>query len=515
MKKSHNDINANNTSQSSNYIDFEHSDIKSDVVGEINIDSITGNINDNNINQVINSSNRGFSMEEYYNLEEALNKYETTKLEKRNVRILLNSNNKIDENKLYETVLINNADLKNGSVNAINVFYSDATSDEIKMICNLIAKICNDSSEREIEEIANALSHLKIVRHQTSADCAAITENMVFYFNPTMISIYDMINSTTGKKDENLDENTTIFVHEIEHIKQYGSNDFNNENGLESGFFRQYDDIAVNSLWDAWVLEAAAELKMAEYLNTNTTVYDKKISYMKSYALSNIFDDAKNPDDLVNATFSDDLDSALKYLKIDNENDKMEFLKLLYSIQLTQYDSDEFWEYYEKATGKQLTDDERLSLKMEIRTDAVYKLTEKYYKNLVKAINGGKIKDVQTVFYMMKVWELDSHRHLSYTEKTALEHAKEFIIWHDQIQKSIFKELSNNSSLSYDEIIALYDNYHPYIMDNNVKTKNFRFYNLSENKESYISDCFDGYSVTYFTDNDYMVDYINGNKRTN
>lgn len=511
MNKGKKNVDSNSTSQTA-YIDFDQENAKEVVEGTVSETLISSNIDEDAILSVLDEA-KGFSMEEYYNLDNALKKYETSKVQSRNNKSLLDENNNIDPDKLYEMVIINNDNLKNGPVDAVNTFYSDASSDEIRMICKLIAETCNNTKdERDITEVANILTHLKIFRHETTADCAAVTDDLVFYFNPNMISIYDEINKNTGKKDDKVNENLTIFTHEIEHIKQFGSSDFNNENGIESGFFRQYDDVAVNSLWDSWVLEAAAELKMADYLDTNTTLYAKKISYVKSYALSNIFDDDKSPDDLINATFNNDLSSAFKTLNIHDEKEKLDFLKLLYSIQITKYDCDDFWAYYEKSTGKTLTEEEKMSIKMDIRTDAVYNLTNKYYKGLINAVRSGKIKDVETVFHMMKVWELDVQNHLSYTEKDSLVHAKEFIIWHDNVQKSMFNELAKASNLSYDEVISMYDNYHSYVNVNGEKSKNFRFYDIGKEKEEYIEYCFDGYSVTYFADNASMVDYIGKSK---
>lgn len=485
--------------QKTEYLDFEKSDIKEVVEGEISITPV-GSFNGDQVKGKLKEK-KDFSFANYYALDTALEKMKSTSVNVTEDLSVLDDTNNVDADKLYQIVLHNNEAAKQEKVNAINTFYSDASDEEINNICKLIAKTVNETvDDRDIRETASVLSRLKIFRHMTSTDLAGVTDNIVFYFNPNMINMTRDMFEISGRKDETYDDETLTFVHEIEHIKQWASRDDNNDNGLESGFCRKYDDLKVNSLWNQWVLEAAAEMKMSEYLDAKPRLYDKKISYVKSYELCNIFNDDTELNSLINATFDNDLESAYKRLQLESQTEQHDFLNIMYSIQLLQYDCDDFWEYYQEQTGKQLSDDERAALRMDIRTEVIYNLTEKYYKGLIKGIEAKNIQDLETVFYMMKIWEIDCCGHLSYTEKEAFTHAEEYIVWLGEIHNLMFKALAESTGKSQTEIENMYNSYHPLISENGKTMKNYRFNSLDDDRVDFIENCFDGYSVTYYSE---------------
>ena len=493
--------------QKTEYIDFEKSDVKEVVEGEVTITPISS-FNGNRVKNKLKEK-KDFSFADYYDLDTVLDKMMSTSFNKTEDLSVLNSDNKVDADRLYEVVLRNNKSAKQEKVNAINTFYSDASDEEIGNICKLIAKTVNETADdRDIRETASLLSRLKIFRHMTSTDLAGVTDSIVFYFNPNMINMTRDMFEISGRKDETYDDETLTFVHEIEHLKQKASDDGNKENGTEAGFCRKFDELKVNSLWNQWVLEAAAEMKMSEYLDAKPRLYGKKISYVKSYELCNIFNDNKELNSLINSTFDNDLESAYKRLQLKSEAEQRDFLNSMYSIQLLQYDCDDFWDYYQEKTGKQLTEEEQLALKMDIRTEVIYNLTEKYYNGLIKGIENGNIQDIETVYYMMKIWELDCCGHLSYTEKDTLGHAKVFIIWLNDIQNLMFNMLAESTGKTQSKIEEEYNLYHPLINNNGKTTNNYRFNDITEKKTKFIENCFDGYSVTYFSSINHMISNI-------
>jgi len=396
--------------------------------GNVTVTEITSDFGNIKIKEKLNEKG-GYAFSEYYCIDHALKVMNSVEVRRKTSTDVLYSANNIDADKLYSTILKNNELSKNEKgKNKLNTFYSDATNEEIRKICNLLTKTINDTKDdRDITETASVLSRLKIFRHNTTSVLAGVSQNLVFYFNPNMISINKSILSISGRNNEEYDEKVLTFVHEIEHIKQWASSDDNNDNGMEAGFCRKYDSVPVNSLWDQWILEAAAEIKMTDYLNTSAMVYAKKINYANSYMISETFGDNEY-EALINSTFENDLDGAFKVLNISSDEEKADFLNMMYSIQISQYDCNDFWDYYQKQMGKTLADDERTGLRMDIRTDIIYDLTKKYYNDLLTGIKHRNIRDAETVFYLMKVWELDCCTHMVYTNTDAYEHAREYIL---------------------------------------------------------------------------------------
>lgn len=510
------DFSVNNTyiDSDNGYIDVEHSNEKKPINGDKTSTKI--NLNKPQYDEFINELENydyEFSMSKYYDLENTLKTFNDVQYQKKESSKLINDG-ELDSNKLYNIVIDNNNSYMKQDTNSVNVFFSNTSDENIKNICNLIVEIYNNNKDDycDIKKVSDTLTHLKIFQNDTTSSNAYVTDDLVLVFNPKMMEMFSKMQEMKGNTKDGVSVDKTVFVHEIEHLFQNASNDFQDENGIETGFCRKYDKVNVNSLWNTWLLESSAEIKMSESLHATTKNYDKKISYIRSYNLSRIFESSYVVNDLVNSVFTNNLDSAFKFLNINDDVSKMEFLKLMYSIEITQSDVDDFWEFYEKQERIMLTDEEKESIRMDIRTEAVKKLSKEYYKGLASALLDGKIKDLETVFYLMRLWELDSCGHLNFTNKQEYEHAKDFIIWQDNIEKGLIKAISNSSNMSYDELMNQYDNYPMSLEVNGNVINNADFSNLPKEKQEYINASYEKYSVTYFSRISTMVNYINNSK---
>ena len=121
----------------------------------LNEDSCRSFVND------LNSENEIFSMSEYYGLEEVMELYRNTSVNKSSSSVLLDNDGMLDADKLAKKVIENNALLMNEGTNSINVFYTELTSEEISSICKLIAHVINDEPyDISVSDAANTLEQL-------------------------------------------------------------------------------------------------------------------------------------------------------------------------------------------------------------------------------------------------------------------------------------------------------------------------------------------------------------------
>lgn len=514
----------NNTEiqQGSGYIDIE----KSNEFSVYDEDSNTININLSNYSYLnfidnLEKNNYDFDMAKYYGLEETMELYNNTNVNKSSSSNLLDSNGKLDANKLIAQVQENNKACMSEGKNSINAFYQDLSNSDISKICNLIAEVTNSKfKDYDINKVANTLTKLTIFKRTGTAANAYVTNNLTFVYNPTMTENYanvQKIKDETKDPDEVIKE---VIVHEIGHLLQYSSNDLNDENGIESGFCRMYNipnedkTVNIDSLWYSWLLDASAELSMSDYLNTSPGTYAKKISYARSYNLSRIFELDSEKEALENVVFSPDLETTFSKLKLDTKEEQNEFLKYMYSVEILQSDPDEFWDYYEESTKTTPTDDEKTNIRMDIRTDAVKYLSKNFYSNLMKAVYEKKITDINTVFYFMRIWELDSFNHLEYTKEDSIDNAEEFIRWQDSVHDQIFETLAESTSLSADVVENMYDEYNILTTTNEQTKDNCNLNNFNEYTKNYILSAKDNYSVTYYSRNKDMIEYLD-KKTTN
>lgn len=446
----------------------------------------------------------GFHMSEYYALDEALDMYHQTPVNKRKTTALL-TNGQLDADKLVQKVTENNSAVMVKGRNTLNAFYKEMDASDLNRICQEIADVINDRPvDLDMKEVANTLERLTMFKREGATSNAYVSTNLTLIYNPIATNGYETILSISGGSSENAWEQ--VIDHEIMHLIQYGSNDNNDDNGIEAGFCRMYNTpdrepkLPVDSLYFSWILEAGAELGMSGYLDVEPGTYQKKISYTRSYNLSRFYENKGQESMLERAVFKDTLEDACKALGLGSEDEIQDFLNFMYSVEITQVDTEDFWAYYEAQTGKTLTDDELAGIRMDIRTDAVAYMTTVFFENLIDAVHEGAVNDLDTVFYLLRLWELDVFSHLNYTQLSSLEHAEDFIVWYDQTQDAVLTAIANSSDLDPGEMQALYSEY--YLQSENDRQEireNCDLGGLDDDMRDYIISARQSYTTSHYS----------------
>lgn len=488
-------------------------------------DRNTTNITLSNVNymkflDLLNGQNYEFRYDDYYGLDEALQLYNENKTTKETTSTLL-TDGKLDAAKLMKKVQENNTEYMSQGKTSINSFYSDMGASDMTMICNTIAEVINkECSPTQISQVANTLMKLTMFIRTGSASNAYITNNLTFVYNPNMSSLYADMQELQGKNTNETETLKQVIIHEVMHLIQYSASDSKDANGLEAGICRMYNlpnsekRLGVDSLWNSWLLEAAAELKMADYMNIEPGTYAKRISYARSYNLSRFNELDLGTQKIEDVVFDHSLEEAYQNLELKTPEEQREFLNFLYSIELIQMDPEDFWEHYTEKTGITPTDSEKLAIRMDIRTDAVKYMTRSFYNNLADAIKEGKVADLDTAFYLIRNWELDVYGHLEYTKTSSLEHAKDFIIWHDQIQNGLFSALAESNGLTTENIITQYDEYNLQANVNNQIYDNCNLGNYPTVTSEYITTTKNNYTTSNFSKNNAVYEYIQAEQIT-
>lgn len=411
-----------------------------------------------NMNQYLRQNKPTFSYASYYKVEDALDMMNQSTYQKQQNGSLLDGEGKLDSDLLLKQIQVNNEKFLNEGNSVVKAFYKPMSVSDMRKITEIICTVINDCpTSITIQEVADTLLDLKMFERTGSASNAYVTDDLTFVFNPTMTSLYAGMQQITGQTSHDDETEKAVIVHEIMHLLQYGISDRNQDNGLEAGMCQMHnipgndDQLLVDCLWLPWILEASAELKMADYLGIETGTYEKKISYARSYNLSR-FNQTSYA--LQDAVFSHSVKEAAQKL---NEPSLIDFVNLLYSIEITQSDPEDFWESY----SLDLSESEKLAIRMTIRQEVVSEMTHTYYANLSQALYEGKIKDLSTLFYMMRVWELDVYNHLEYTKDDSVEHAKPTIIYQQHLQEQLFEKLD----IPLEELFQKYNDYCLYTQD--------------------------------------------------
>lgn len=453
----------------------------------------------------INGSDYEFKMAEYYALEQALERYNSVQVNKSTQTTLL-TDGKVDANKFYQKVLENNsAVVDENGINQLSYLYQNFEEEEIKEICDIIVKVVNDKADEfDIEKVANTLEMVTVFKQGGSANLAFVTERLAFVVNPNLIEMFKSSQEIIGNEDSDQTWYQTI-CHEVMHLIQYSSGDGNKENGVEIGSARMYNSlneekiIPVDSLYNTWIFEAGAEILAAEYVGIETMTYQKKISYANSYNLSRFYELSSKEDKLERIAFRHTLAEVFEDLELDSEEEQLEFLRFMFSVEILQSDPDDVWEYYQSKTGREITEDERTSFRMDIRAEAVKYMSGTFFTNLINALRDGAIADLDTLFYMLRVWELDVFGHLEYSQTASLDHAEEYVKWHNDFQNEILNAVAESSNIADDQILSMYASYCLNLIgEGEVVKENCNLGGLSAEAQTLIFNLKNNYTTTKF-----------------
>ena len=152
---------------------------------------------------------------------------------------------------------------------------------------------------------------------------------------------------------------------------------------------------------------------------------------------------------------------------------------------------------------------------MLVREDAVINLSKTYYENLISSVQAGEINDLNTLFFMMRIWEIDAYSHLEYNkDSVSLECAKRYLQWNSNVQGEIFQLVGKNVNLSEDELKEMYNEYNLYEDDNGNIKPNCNLNGLKENQKDFILSKINKYTARGFSKTSDMITYIDNQAGT-
>lgn len=406
-------------------------------------------------------------------------------------------NGKLDGDVLYKLVLKNNkayfAD--DGHIKGM---YDIPSNGEIKKLCHWMCEVLTEYSkaypEIDMDTVCCNLYSFKILSPLSSFSNASINPDNVFNYDKEQMDINEFVMDTD-------DIYTTTFYHEMVHACQIKCDCFNNYDEWRTGINNDYEDAKVNSLCWYWLTEASAEMITASHLNTRYSTYKSYIGYASSLDFIAQLDKNVGAEEVEKLNFSADMEDVFKTFDIKGEKDRLEFIKMMYSIEVLQMDPEDFSEAYEKKYGKELdrdTEEKSREFAASIKDDALLTLTKLFYRNLARQVARGDVT-LQDVYYLMRVWEGKLCYHTACETYFYVSFFHDFYEDYVAIQDEFIKILAKENKLSRDKIIEEFEGYSMNIQEGEKKKSpncDLKFFN--EDEKQYIKDFNKLYYMTGF-----------------
>lgn len=444
---------------------FEVEEGKDDFVGG---DSTPININLSSqgleaFEEFLSNVNVDYQFSDSYNIDKALQlQKELTKPAPKQHKYDVRVNGRVDAKVLYDLVLKNNKEFLETSKSAW--CYEEYSSEKLTEYCqktaDMLNKIHESYPEMDFDTVCCYINDLKILNKTGALDFAAVEITVkVLHICEDKIDMWNGIRETT-----NLEQ---VLYHEMMHLFQVDCVCSASEGNLRVGINCEFDELEINPLAWYWLCEASAEIRACEVLNIDYTTYQNKIGYLET--LNYIMNLSGNNEvvDVQDLNYYRDVNAIYDLFDVTSPEDKLEFIKMMYNIEILQQRPQGFTDWYKTSIGiddSTLPDQERTKLSLTVKEDALLSATRLFYRNLARIVNSGDAT-LQDVYYLTRIYECDFQNHLSNNIVGYLVFFKDLYPEYLNIQEEFFRLVAENNQMDVADVAAGFQEYSINIKD--------------------------------------------------
>lgn len=423
----------------------------------------------------INHINTKYNYESYYNIDEAMNKYNAIINKKVTKHSHTLSNISVDA--LFKSVKSNNSKfLKEKKEEYTAEFYEEFSDSDLRRYCTIIVEMVNHYIDKglveDINEVKCILGDLKIFNRPTMTN-AYITDDNCLMISPSMI---ETLKIKVLDEDQDLEKST--IGHETMHILQKGCSD-NNKLAYSIGNSYKFDDLKVNPLFYNWFYEGAAEKLINNATNYKPLVYEYYINYINSLSLSTVLNEKNYVNQPEETTLSNSLTPLFDMFGCTKEEEKKEIIKMMFSLDIIETDTEDFI----NAVNPNMDESQLIEIKRNLKSSVCETLSKYFYKNLAILVKNKNIP-LNDIFYYITIFEADVESHISYGETDKYNDSINFIETYLDIQRNFFKYLESSEKYSQEEIENMFDTYG---LKNQKGNQNFSLSYLNQNKKKFLT----------------------------
>jgi len=385
-----------------------------------------------------------------YGIDEALAAYDSI----RNSRVTTHdiTISDVSSATLFERVKQNNAAfLSQKQEEYTSSFYEEFSDEELEKICDIVSGAVTCYMEagliEDTAELRCIMGDLKIFATITMTN-AYVDDNNVLFISPDMIGT---LNIKTFDDDQ--DVYVSTIAHETMHMLQKGCT-HNNEIVYAIGNAYKFDDLEVNPFFWRWFYEGAAEKLVLNCTGYVPIVYEFYINYINSLTLSVMLDDDVALFDAEQSTLSNALEPLFALFDCQTAEEQQEILAMMFSLDFIETDNEDF----KKAVDPDMTEEEIVAIKRDLKNSVCETLTKAFYSRLAKHCAAGNCT-WQDVFGLITVFEHDVNSHINLNDEERRLASLPFTDRYTAVQNRFFDALAASNGMTADEVTALFDGY--------------------------------------------------------
>ena len=402
----------------------------------------------------INSIEIEYLHSQYFEIEKAMAKYDSTKLNQISSDFNIIINHKLNENNILQIIKNNNEEYlkENSSITR----YKKPSDYDLNQICKWICDSINyelENTDIDIDSLEVKLSNLKVLEVSDFTYGAYTAGEELITYNKNTIN---SSNRSTAFEE--------TICHEVKHLCQ-SKNQLELDNTLElvMGTNYSWSDLKVNSLYNEWLMESAAEKQTMNQMDLKSSLnYGIHLTAFDSMEMSMIV--TKEVGELEKICMQSDLQKLYDYFDATTTEEKYEISLMMYATNIYIKDStlttaNDFYKYYEEETGYKFDVVEKSNYRDSLRGSVGQTLSKIFYKNLSQQIAKDKVS-IKDIFELISGFELQLSYQCRCYDSLVAPNIQDFYSNYNVIQELFFENIAMNLNLTEDEVQEAYQKYY-------------------------------------------------------
>ena len=389
------------------------------------------------------------------NVKAAYERYQHLPAREGTVINSLVANLPLDTQQLFDLVKANNAVSIEKNV---TLKYFQLEDEEILWACEVICDTINHElpalgNSAMLFDIGSNLADLKISKSPGGGlDNGNLTDDNSMYLNPIMLK------NMVSLYGEHADEATV--AHETEHLIQKLSTETRTALSIERGygFCVAWEDQPVNSMYFNWLIESSAERLAAYSMGCDPITYGSMRGYLDTCTFLNTLQGSEIKD-VPCLTQQPSLEQVFDLFSCVTADEQLELLEMLYAIEVVQVEPEDFMALYKMQLGRELSEEDLIQLKIEMKNAACQTITKYFYRNLSRLL-AEQDMPLREVLYLITLFESDLNLHISYADTGRADTIRPFMETYLSTQKAFFNCLSAEMDISEGELDAFFTAFH-------------------------------------------------------
>ena len=436
-----------------------------DIISDLSLNILFTNENYTAVNKVSEGIDIFFHFDELFYLEEAYERYLGFEYIDNSRELILLSSMPFTEALLFSLVKANN-DRYFDEVTFTN--YGQLEDEYLLWACGVIADTLNRElqgqhfHETVLYDLEDVLQNLKIKEVTTPNKLGSfVFEGAFMTLNPRIMEFNTILSGSPYA------EYITI-AHEVQHIFQSRGNETREALDVNRmlGFNFSTHDLPVDSLFWEWFIEASAERLAADVYDAMPTVYKNMVGYLDTLSLILIANENVQVNSVPNLTRQPYMETAFELFDRQTPKQQMDFMKMMYSIEIIQLIPNDFIAMYEeKVLGRPIPDGDAdiiggdtSNLRRQLRNGALTVTSQIFYETLTGRLTRDSIP-LEDIFLLIAIYETGLGLHANYDDESWYKFLPGFISNYLSLQDVFFEQIAEQTGLSLVELTVDYDTF--------------------------------------------------------